>query len=514
MKKVFAAAVSLLLGLDLTGIAGGIDNSSFLPPYKPDSEVKMEPCTDGTVETPDWVKSMIFITARIDAVSSDETMKGMKKFLDHLAETGINGIWLTPPLNGGNGYGNYGIHTRSERLIGEKEPTLQWKVLYDFVQEAHKRNIRVLFDVVEWGTTEFRDGPNLRKLKPEWYGAYFRPYRGWFFNWKNRELREWFAANLTEWVIMTGADGLRCDTAPKYSGFESFDVAKKRLKALGKKVILMSELTTTGNGVFDLDQLTFLYRDRYGVIRQRWVGDYYMTHNIVDAIKSGEGLYAWNNMKRPPGTKRFHTFMLSCHDSKDYIVKGSPIVIGYQAILAPFIPLWYIGEEWNNPKEHFVDFFVKRDKIKRTSWNLYDTKIDWKTKEQDKNKAFFEKVKKMIRIRRSNPDIFEYFPDNHRNSNICKVETDHKNLLQAYARYRGGRAIIVVPNNGKTEELITVSVPFADAGIPKGSTYLVTDLMEGKQIASGKLSEFKAKIGAGELGVYEIRTNTQKQTKK
>ena len=31
---------------------------------------------------------------------------------------GVNGLWLTPPVNGGNGYGNFGIHTISARLTG------------------------------------------------------------------------------------------------------------------------------------------------------------------------------------------------------------------------------------------------------------------------------------------------------------------------------------------------------------------------------------------------------------
>ena len=45
----------------------------------------------------------------------------------------------------------------------------------------------------------------------------------------------------------------------------------------------------------------------------------------------------------------------------------------------------------------------------------------------------------MIRIRRSYPEIFEYFPASLRDANICKVATDRPEELQAYARIETGK---------------------------------------------------------------------------
>lgn len=499
-KRTAPFFAALFAGSLLAGAA--IDNSALMPPYKPDAEVVMEKDAEGG-ETPDWIKSLIIVELRIHSASTDGTVKGLLPALDHLAEMGVNGVWLTPPINGGNGYGNFGIHTLSPLLTGEKNPVKQWQVLRNFVDEAHKRNIRVFFDVVNWGATKHEGGSRLLKEKPEWFGEYFAPYAGWFFNWENRELNEWFSSRLVEWFLMTGVDGFRCDCAPKYSGFGPFETAKKRMRSFGRKVVFMAEWTSSGKNVFDLDQLTFCFTDTKGKRRTHWVGDVYLKKNIVDMVRSGEELRAWDDMEREPGTKRFYTYMLSCHDSDHYIVKGSPITIGYQAIFAPFIPLWYVGEEWDNAPRFFVDYFYRRDKHPvPKKWRLYGNVIDWAQKEE--NRDFFELVKKMIRIRRQHPEIFEYFPGSHRDSNICKVATDRPGLLQAYARFRNGRAVLIVPNNTEKAERFRITIPFREAELAAGKTYRVTDLLEDRTAAEVRNGSFEAEIAAGQLGVFLV----------
>ena len=112
--------------------------------------------------------------------------------------------------------------------------------------------------------------------------------------------------------------------------------------------------------------------------------------------------------------------------------------------------------------------------------------------------------KKMIRIRRSNPDIFEYFPDDHRQSNICKVATDQSGLLQAYARYRNGRAVLIVPNSSGESRRFRVTIPFREAGLKEGIAYTVRDLLTEKTVATGKMTGFGVAVAAGALGVFEV----------
>lgn len=133
--------------------------------------------------------------------------------------------------------------------------------------------------------------------------------------------------------------------------------------------------------------------------------------------------------------------------------------------------MWYIGEEWNNPQT--------------VEDVLYFNTIDWAALDQPENRAFYEDVKKMLRIRRSYPEIFTYYPEHFRDTNICKVVTSAKDGPCAYARYADGKALLIVPNAAKERTEITVTVPFAAAGLDSGREYQVTDAETGETVASG-----------------------------
>lgn len=127
--------------------------------------------------------------------------------------------------------------------------------------------------------------------------------------------------------------------------------------------------------------------------------------------------------------------------------------------------------------------------------------------EKEQNREFFEQVKQMIRIRRQYPHIFEYFPDDHRNSNICKVKTNHPKLLQAYARYKDGDAIIIVPNSGEKTETFKISVSLKDIDFDSALSCKISDLLNNNKLSFNKTVgaiSFSANIKAGMLGLFLI----------
>lgn len=459
--------------------AAGIDNSGLLPPILPDSQVKLEKRSAGATASPDWVRSLILVEANPATASADGTLAGLTGLLDHLAETGVNGLWLTP-VNAGRHYTNHGIHTVNAALTGEKEPARQWQALRNFVDEAHKRNIRVFFDVISWGVN--KEAPLYRE-KPEWFDGFHKAYNGWLWKWDNPELNEWFASRLVEWLVMTGADGFRCDCGPRYARYAPYREARRRLSELGRQAVFISEHASERKETFDFDQLAFCETGR--TFKD---GKMLIEKNIVDVVRSGEGL-GNVDVKAPGGRERFYAFTLSCHDNKSYMAQGDPIRFGYQALFSPFIPIWYLGEEWNNA-----------DPGKAPELWMYAGKIDWKLVEA--NRPFFERIKQMIRIRRSYPEIFEYFPVDHRDSNICKVVTDRPELLQPYARFGNGTAVLVVPNNGEKDERFRITLPVDGAKLFRDRPYRIVDLLNDRQLAVGKLSAFEAQIPAGSLGVF------------
>lgn len=489
LRKIFFPLCLLLAGTVVSG--AGIDNSDLIPPILPDADVKLESVPGKSPASPDWVKSLIIVELNVANASPTGNFGGMEKVLDHLAETGVNGVWLTP-INEGNQYGNNGLHTLNRTLTNRDKVEERWAVVRNFVESAHRRNIRVFVDVVSWGVT--RTAP-LYKERPDWFTGPARPaWNGWDWDWKNPELNEWFASRLVDFILLTGADGFRADCAPFGAGYGPYRVARERLLSFGKKIILFSENGSTREKTFDFDQNAFLQANK----KPRMRGDVFMQKNIVDMIKSGEEL-GWFDGKggfsRDGGTERFYALTLSNHDSahsddRGYTAAGDPITFGYAMLFTPFIPIWYIGEEWNNPYSRKIP-----------SYWLWATRIDWEKREE--NREFFELVKRMIRIRREFPEIFEEFPASLRNANIMKVETNHPELLQPYARYRNRSAIFIVPNNGKAAAKFRITIPYKETGI--GDTDVeVTDLLNEKKLGTGRPEAIEAEIPAGMLGIYLV----------
>lgn len=163
--------LAVLLWLIADGLAAEpvINNAALMPTYKPDAEVQMEGMS------PDWVKSLIMVNFPIEAATPEGTFAAATKVLDHYAEMGVNGLWINPiwaripknrTSNYFNGYGNFGHHLIAPELTGTDDQDLAMEEVRRFVAEAHKRNIRVVFDVVVWGVE--KESP-LVKEHPEFF---------------------------------------------------------------------------------------------------------------------------------------------------------------------------------------------------------------------------------------------------------------------------------------------------------------------------------------------------------
>ena len=182
------------------------------------------------------------------------------------------------------------------------------------------------------------------------------------------------------------------------------------------------------------------------------------------------------------------------HDDYAPIVCGDRLTIAYQALFAPFIPIWWIGEEWNNPLN------LMHPGV------MYFNKIDWKALDKPENREFFEDVKRYIGIRRDHADVFELFPDSIRDANMEKVTSvydKHDNRLQAYARFIPGKAIIVVPNSETEVKMVTVMPDYAHIGLAEEGKLTVTDLYTGKPVVEpGRPVTFTVPVQARDVGVY------------
>lgn len=511
LKKLISLALALallstaIISISAAGAAdsrkdGYIDNSALIPAIVPDSQVELD--ANGT---PDWVSSLILGELRIATATKEGTLQAAVSVLDHYAEMGVNGLWVCPvydPGKTGNGYSNMGPHTIDPVITGTDDYTEGWKRLKTFIDEAHKRNIRIFLDVISWGTVN--ESP-LFTEHPDWYTAN-SVWGGREFNFSNDEFVEWYTNEVVGIALKTGCDGFRYDLEPSYAGYKVDGEIRSRLLKQGRKIFTIGEADNDRGGVYDVEQggvTGTVSADVYNSQTPVWwfINDY----NIVDSIKKGEhiGSEASQTMGFG-GAYHYYTNALSCHDNWYGVVCGNRLAIGYQGIFTPFIPLWYLGEEWNESRAG--------------SNVLYFDEIDWDSINNKENRAFYEDVKAMLRIRRQYPEIFTYYPDEFTKTNICKVNVTGCLDLQPYARYAGDTAMLVIPNYNteNTDADMTVYVPFEETELQNYRRYTVTDAETGELIVQGSaaaVAKFTVNVPFADQRVLVVKASDKIPTK-
>lgn len=470
--------------------AGTLDNSSLLPAYIPDSQVTM---VNGA---PDWASNIIMAEVRIKTATTAGTFAAATSILDHYAEMGVNCLWLTP-INDYNGYSNYGPDTVDSDLTGTTDYTAGWQVVKNFIDTAHSKNIRIILDEVSWGvdmTAPFAT------LHPTWVNG--GAWGGHAFDWTQADFVAWYKQQLENVAITTGCDGFRFDTEPnvdvtKGAGYTVDKAIRDDLLAQGRKLLMISENSNERQDTYNLEQNGVLDSRSLADVYAQATPEFINNYNIVDAVKTGSVIGSHTDTAAGNGgLYQYYTNCISNHDYNLYAVNGNRLNLGYQAIFAPFIPLWYIGEEWNN------DLNISGGTC------LYFNAIDWTQLAETDNKAFYEDIKQMIRIRRQYPEIFNYYPTNHRNSNICKVIVSGTTNLQAYARYMNDTAILVIPNNNSTSGSFTATIPFDDMGMSNYQSYTVTDAETGATIVTGSkatVENFLVTVPAYDMRVIAVK---------
>lgn len=463
------------------------DNSELLPKYLPDCDVKLEDSGNG-LRSPDWVKSLIIEQVNVASASPDGKFSGMPFVLEHLAKTGVNCVWLNP-IFAGRHYLNFGPDTLNPALTGTEDYEEGLMVVKDFVDTAHSLNIRVLFDIVTWGVNP--EAP-VFKEHPDWFRSFSDEYKGPLYDWRNSEMFDWFSDSLVALIEKTGADGYRADCSIEFCGPELYARVRRVLHGKGKYIAIIGEAIAEGTQFFfdfnehSIDYFTQREGEKFIEGEINFPSGY--KPDMIAAVKEGKGLGTRQRQAAGvSGMLRFYSSIVSCHDTRGYKANGRTSAMIYSSILSPFIPMWYIGEEWNNP-------YLSRE---NPTW-LYANKIDWE--KRGENQEFFEKIKKAIRTRRLLPEIFEYFPLNHREINFCSVKTDKSDALPAYARTHKGYGVTVVPNYSGEDLEFRITLPLDEFELGENSGLLTVDLMTGETVSRD--SVFNRKIAAWDTGVY------------
>lgn len=480
--------------------AVSMDNSSLIPAIQPQNEVTVD--ANGT---PSWVSNLMIANFRLEMLTNQDGDNNLinegKKIIDHYAEMGINALWLNPvferdpgPQNTNIGYCIKNNECIEQDIVGTSDKNAGRKKFKELVDYAHSKNVRIFLDMLVWGTATnnplVTSNPNFYKTSG---GAFVPGWGGYLFNWNSTELKTWYKNYALSLVADMGIDGFRCDLEPFGASSDIWvDIQNRAWTDCGRRIAIFSEIANKNRQQFDFEQL--------GVGPPGLVShgsqEYFLQNNIVDCITTGTGIGDQSLSSSTKGTYQYYTNCITCHDTgatdtttRDYSAHRNPLILGYQAIFAPFIPIWYAGEEWDNPYSQ----------VPSGGGTLYFTTYQLSLREKEGNKQFYEDTKRMLRIRRLYPEIFNYFPANHRNANIVKVTATNL-TQQAYGRYASGKGILVLPNNSGTKVVSNVTIPFAAMGL-NGARYRVYDLMNDILVGAGTPSELAS------LSVQVLGTN-------
>lgn len=500
---------AILIGANLSAFGTAeepeyIDNSDVMPKYVTDEFVTMEDSNaDGTLQSPDWLKTAIMVEVRLDTCTEEGTLEAAVEMLDHYQEMGVNLLWITPvnemgkTLANPNGYTNYGPHTIDPGLTGTTDYEEGWESFAWFVREAHKRNIRIILDFVIWGVDP--EAPLLQE-RPELFSGESSKWGGPEFDYESEVFQTWYKEVMHDIIMTTELDGLRIDLEPTVTGYDLWKEIRDEAYAAGRKIVIMSEHPNERNQTYDFEQWGVeSFKDGWSRGQNIYNPvDYFMDHyDPVDAIKSGEGIGSQlSQLLKDSGQYRFYTYCLTDHDYGFTTIRGNLLRVGYQAMFTPFIPLWIMGEEMECEVTNFTAY--------------YEMRLDYSNLDDPEIREFYETLKKYIRIRRLYPDIFNYYPLNHRESNICEVSVAGQDNLQSYARFdENGNGIIIVPNANlqNKDGKMTVTIPYNEMGLGNYTSFTVTDLMNDRVIAKGdkeKAGMFEVTVPYEELGIYLV----------
>ncbi|MBO5203545.1 MAG: hypothetical protein J6B72_02915 [Clostridia bacterium] len=520
-----------------------------LPLYEGDERVTFENISnyisivDGKYKftPPRWIEKLVIVEANIAKVTKEGTFAAATtEVLDHLADMGVNGLWVTPIFdNKGNAnavshYGNRGPQTFGDDCFKATEHEARKEELRSFIKRAHEKGIYVFIDVVTYGALAtspmyqaYANGTEFEGMDvSDWFTG--NPaFSGYRYNWKSKTLQAWFADRMLDLIKEYDFDGFRVDSEPSYLWYDAdgdgvadtyadiFTDVRLRAagyqreadgayvypeNATGRKLVIFSEINNLREYAYDFEQMGVIhYGDEISIgfqLKPETRKNWFLEEDIVSSVKQGkiaDGRRYTEKLKVGENfcnNFQYYSYCLSNHDTHSSFINGQIIPPVYQAILAPFIPIWYYGEECGFVDEEEVWLNSKQINIKALLRSR-------------KNKRFYEKFKRAVWIRRKYPDVFEVFPADIRETNIESVNVTEGVL--AYTRFSNERVAIILANPSK--QFKTVSIEYA---IKNTNTCVLqaNDLMNGKKykavLADCKLCVDGIRLGSEDVAIIMV----------
>lgn len=222
--------------------------------------------------SPDWVKGAIIYEMFLRNFTPEGTFKAAQAKLADLKALGVNTIWLMPiqPIGKEKRKGSLGS-PYSIREYFEINPEYGTKEEFrNFVKAAHELDLKVILDFV--GNHTAWDCP-LLKTHPEYYlkdkkGNILSPNSEWSdvaqLNYKNPEVRTYFANVLKTWLEEYDIDGFRCSVAEAIPS-DFWQTTIDELRRLKPDILMLAESTLPEHHTVGFD-ITYSWNVYDGVL--------------------------------------------------------------------------------------------------------------------------------------------------------------------------------------------------------------------------------------------------------
>ena len=210
--------------------------------------------------SPDWLKSGIVYQVFVRSFSPAGDLNGVTARLDDLHKLGVTIVWLMPihPYGQLKKKGSLGSpyavqdYYAIDPALGTKDD------LHRLVQEAHKRQMKVIIDIVANHTA----WDSVMMAHPEYYrkgkdGQITSPY-DWTdvaaLDYSNAKLRRYMTDMLLSWIKNFDLDGYRCDAAGEVPT-DFWEQARKELEQAKPDIMMLAEAQKPElmRSAFDMD---------------------------------------------------------------------------------------------------------------------------------------------------------------------------------------------------------------------------------------------------------------------
>jgi glycosidase len=331
-------------------------------------------------EPPEWSTDAVYYEVYVRTFAPEapdgEQLNAIADKLDHLDDLGVDAIWLTPVLEHDGAPHGYNI-TDFFEIAADLGDRSDYRRL---VEEAHERDMRVLFDLVLNHSARdhqyFRDAyRNPESEYRDWYEWQPSGEPGTYFDWQHianfdfdsLAIRRHLIDFVDEWAPLV--DGFRCDMA--WAVPESFwREVRDRTKDHDPEFLLLDETipyVPEFHGLFDVhfDSTTYATMRSVG---SGWTP----AESILDAVAE----------RREIGFPDHAGFLLYAenHDETRYLVEcGRPEAFAVAGALCtlPGAPLVYAGQElgqlgqrdgivWEETDEELTEHYRRLLQLRRS----------------------------------------------------------------------------------------------------------------------------------------------------